>query len=145
MTCATALDLMLEADPAELTKGGETELSRHLQVCATCRAAADRILAAVGALRTALAAATPRRPSTDAIRVAGRRQTAARRMRRALPLVAAAGLAWFVMMRREPSGEVPAIAPVRRPPPSITVTAPSGRSVAVLQTDRPDIVVFWFF
>jgi len=60
-----------------------------------------------------------------------------------VPLAAAAGLAGLILTRRHPIELVPPASPT--PSPRIAVTAPPGRSVAVLQTDNPDVVVIWFF
>ncbi|MGH7676328.1 MAG: hypothetical protein ACREMV_13740, partial [Gemmatimonadales bacterium] len=61
MNCTTAMDFMLEADARDLAGGTESELGQHLRTCAPCRSAAERILAAEGALRRALGGALPRR------------------------------------------------------------------------------------
>jgi hypothetical protein len=63
---------------------------------------------------------------------------------RLVPLAAAAGLAGVLLVRRGPQ-VVPGAA---RPPDvihDVSVTAPPGRSLAVLHTDDPNIVVIWFF
>jgi hypothetical protein len=143
VNCAIALDLMLEADLSDLQGLGDSALSHHVRECAGCRAAAQRILETERALQLALAAAEPHRSAAAAMARAARRRPAPRWLRRALPLAAAAGLAAVMLLRRQPTldGVVP------RPPatPALAVTAPPGRNVAVLQTDNPDVVVYWFF
>lgn len=44
MTCASALESMLDADPAELTLQAETPLAAHLRGCARCARAANLIV-----------------------------------------------------------------------------------------------------
>ena len=143
MNCRAALDLMLETEPADLAGKTDSELSRHIQGCAPCRAGAQRILEAEGSLREALAAAAPRRTAAEAVQLAGQRQKRTRRLWPLVPLAAAAGLAGLILTRRHPIELVPPASPT--PSARIAVTAPPGRSVAVLQTDNPDVVVIWFF
>lgn len=144
MNCSVARDLILEAELATLEGESDAELSLHLRGCARCRAAAERILDAERSLRGTLAAATPRRPAADAVERAARRQGArARLLWRAVPLAAAAGLAALILTKRQPIPPGPIAAPALRP--TVSVTAQPGRNVAVLQTDNPGVVVFWFF
>ena len=143
MNCQAALDLMLEAEPADLAGKPDSELSRHIQGCAPCRGAAQRILEAEGSLREALAAAAPRRSAAEAVQLAGQRQMRARRLWPLVPLAAAAGVAGLILTRRHPMELMLPAAPP--PAPRIAVTAPPGRSVAVLQTDNPDVVLIWFY
>ena len=64
-------------------------------------------------------------------------------MWRAAPLAAAAGLAVVLVARRERVQQsLPPASPIRS---GLAVEGPPGRSVAVFQTDNPDIVVIWFF
>ncbi len=145
MRCAEAREQMLEADRTDLGGATESELSLHLRRCARCRGAADRILEAERELWRALAAATPRRGADEAVRLARRRARRRRWMWRAAPLAAAAVLAVALIARRE---EVEQTLPPASAPPiqsGLAVEGPPGRSVAVFQTDNPDIVVIWFF
>jgi hypothetical protein len=109
----------------------------------SCRAAARRILAAERVLREALAAAVPLRTTAEAIQLAGQRRKRTLRLWQLGPLAAAAGVAGLILARHNAIELVPAVAP--HPSSRIAVTAPPGRSVAVLQTDNPNVVVFWFF
>lgn len=148
MDCRAVRDALLEADLAELRGEGESDVSRHLAGCADCRAAATRILQAEGALLRALQAPEPRRPIETVLAAAraeaGRRAMRRRTWRRWTPLAAAAGLGAILWIaRREPP--LPAPAPDMRPTPTVTVEAPPGRNVAVLETGNANIVVFWFF
>ena len=148
MRCAEAREQMLEADRTDLSGATESELSLHLHRCARCRGAADRILEAERELWRALAAATPRRGADEAVRLARRRARRRRWMWRAAPLAAAAVLAVALIARREQVQQSlpPASAPsIRSGRSGLAVEGPPGRSVAVFQTDNPDIVVIWFF
>jgi len=64
---------------------------------------------------------------------------------RVAPLAAAAVLAVALIARREQVQQTPP--PASAPPirSGLAVEGPPGRSVAVFQTDNPDIVVIWFF
>jgi hypothetical protein len=73
-----------------------------------------------------------------------RRRTRARLLARAIPLAAAAGLAGLLLVRRGPQ-VVPGATRVPAAIHDVSVTAPPGRSLAVLHTDNPNIVVIWFF
>lgn len=148
MTCHAAETLMLTAETAELRGNRESELSRHLRECARCRTRASRILAAQSELAEALrlhpdARSVPR----TWIATAARRRILATRLRRLAPLAAAAALAGLLLIRRTRNETVlfvPAEIPVRH---EVVVTAPPGRSVAVLQgaSKTNDIIVIWFF
>lgn len=148
MDCRAVRDSLLDADLADLRGARESDVSRHLAGCADCRAAATRILEAEGALLRALQTPEPRRPIESVLAAAraeaGRRTMRRRAWRRWAPLAAAAGLGALVWIaRREPP--LPAPAQDTRPTPTVTVEAPAGRNVAVLETGNPNIVVIWFF
>lgn len=55
MTCAEALDRMLEADPVELRGMGESDLAVHLLTCAPCRETAADLTAGLDAIADSLA------------------------------------------------------------------------------------------
>jgi hypothetical protein len=148
MNCQAAETLMLTAEPTELRGSGESELSRHVRGCTGCRVLASRILAAQSELAEAL------RVDADAhsvprmlIAAAERRGKLATRLRRLAPLAAAAALAGLLLIRRTPH-ETTRFAPAEMSTRhDIVVTAPAGRSVAVLQgaSKTNDIIVIWFF
>ena len=144
MTCGEARERMLEAERMDLSGATESELSLHLRGCARCRRAANRILEAERELWGALAAATPVRGAEEAVGTVRRRAQRRRWVWRVAPLAAAAGLAVALLARRE---QVQQSLPPKAPPTraGLAVEGPPGRSVAVFQTDNPDIVVIWFF
>jgi len=95
-----------------------------------------------------LAAATPVRGAEEAVGTVRRRAQRRRWVWRVAPLAAAAVLAVVLIARREqvPQSLPPASAPsIRSGRSGLAVEGPPGRSVAVFQTDNPDIVVIWFF
>jgi anti-sigma factor RsiW len=146
MNCHTAHVAILTADPAELSGDRSTELSGHLAGCATCRSRAAVVLAAQRELGRVLHA-DPARPASAVRRlvaVADRRRALARRVARLVPLAAAAGVAGLLLLRRPP---VPA--DLGRPPApprqGLSVSAPPGRNVVVLNSDTAKIVVVWFY
>jgi hypothetical protein len=150
VTCATARTLMLTADPAELAGSTGSDLTLHIATCASCRGRAALLLEAQGELARVLDAPGAQDSPTavrSALATARRRRDDARRRRWTLPLAAAAVLAGLMVIR------FGSRAPVQPSPPAvppaaghrITVTAPQGRNVAVLQTDNPNVVIIWFF
>ncbi len=44
MTCETALERILDADPEELSGETSSPLGEHLRTCARCRTLADEVL-----------------------------------------------------------------------------------------------------
>ena len=148
MTCVEARERMLDAERMDLSGATESELSLHLRGCAQCRRAANRILEAERELWGALTTATPRRGPDEAVGLVRRRARRRRWMWRAAPLAAAAVLAVALIARREQVQQSlpPASAPsIRSGRSGLAVEGPPGRSVAVFQTDNPNIVVIWFF
>jgi len=148
VTCAEAREWMLEADQTDLNGATESELSLHVRTCARCRRAAHRILEEEQVLWGVLAAATPRCGADEAVGLVRRRAWRRRWMWRAAPLAAAAVVAVALIARREhvQRSLPPASAPsIRSGRSGLAVEGPPGRSVAVFQTDNPDIVVIWFF
>ncbi len=146
MNCETARERLLEADLTELQAEGD--LALHLQNCESCRRRAQLILDQYAALRSALEQQAPGLDPAD--RRWQRplpRRPAWRRWPLVLPLALAASLAILLVARRhqpglEPVMSVPTIA---LGGPGLDVQGPPGRTVAVFQTDNPDIVVIWSF
>lgn len=148
MTCNRARDLMLTAAPAELAGRGRSELSHHLSECEPCRRLSSALLASHDELGRALQATTgdPRQVVRAARMAAHRRSVRTRTARWAVPLALAAGLALVLLARTGPPvGNEPRWVPAERESHEMSVTAPPGRSVAILQTDRSNIVVIWFY
>ena len=65
MSCAQMLDLMLEADPAELAGQGGSVLAGHVRECGRCRAVTRQILADTRLLESALAVDVARRTGSE--------------------------------------------------------------------------------
>jgi len=146
MNCAAAHELMLTAEAMELEGRTDSDLARHVRMCTRCGAAAGRLLEAQRDLGRALDTVRPRLAPSEAVRIAGRVARRRRRLWRTVPLAAAAVLLGVLVARRPGVTPRPAPAPgPARPPHGVSVTAPPGRSVVVLQTDNPNVVVIWFF
>ncbi|HET7791465.1 MAG TPA: hypothetical protein VFK78_11780 [Gemmatimonadales bacterium] len=146
ITCAEARELLLQADRSELRGGSGSTLGLHLATCDHCRARAARILAAEQALADTLLGARPRHTAPEALRRASARP--ARRfpaLRRAIPLAAAALLAGLLIVRRAGPPLPRALPAPAGDARNLTVAAPPGRSLALLNTANPDVVVVWFF
>ena len=61
MTCQSALELLLDAEPGELAATGATPLGEHLRGCARCRRVAAQLMQDTQQLSLALAAVPSRR------------------------------------------------------------------------------------
>ncbi len=142
MTCDAARELLLEAD----LRAVEPALQAHLDGCADCRALVEHLRAAERRLAGDIARLTPPTNSVLAVQRAAADSRRRRRVRRGMgisTLAAAAGLAAVFFATRQPA--LPGVVPVVAAHVPLTVSAPPGRNVAVLHTDNPDVVVFWFF
>lgn len=154
MNCEMARELMLEADLADLSPAGTSDLARHLRDCAACGARAERIVANTRSLAVSVRAM---RPSVDlgeaqerAAAAAGAiraRQRMWRRARLVTPLALAAGIGALLLLDGRHSGpETPAVPPAPFAALSaFDVETPAGANVAVFRTDNPQIVVIWYF
>ena len=146
MNCDAARERLLEADLAELRGGGE--LALHLQACEHCRRQAQVIVDQYTALRSALEGQAPRLdPADRRWQRPLRRVPAWRRWGVVVPLALAASLAILAVARRnrpglEPATSMPAVASAGA---GLDVQGPPATTVAVFQTDNPDIVVIWSF
>jgi predicted anti-sigma-YlaC factor YlaD len=147
MDCASARQAMLEADPSELASGSGSELSRHLDSCAACRAAAAEILSAERGLAAWLAEARPRGDVAEAVARAAataRRRPATRRIGVAGSLLAAAAIAVLLLLPRGERPVATSVAAALPPAGGFSVTAPPGRDVVVMHTSDPKIIVVWY-
>jgi hypothetical protein len=148
MNCDAARERLFEADLAELEGQGEGELALHLRACDRCRRQAQVILGQYAALQGALERQTPRlNPMDPRWRRPLPRARSWQRWPVLVPVALAASLAILVVARRwqagfEPNPPVPAITSTR---PGLDVQGPPGRTVAVFQTDNPNIVIIWSF
>jgi hypothetical protein len=66
MTCTSALELMLDAEPSELYADGNTPLSTHLRDCARCRRVASQLAQDTQLLAHMLPVAPVKRPARRA-------------------------------------------------------------------------------
>ncbi len=151
MNCQTATEMMMEASPRDLAGDGDPILASHLESCEKCRALAEHFLVSQLGLVRELDAHAPRLSVDEALQAAkGRVATIRRRNARwqiGAPLAAAAGLAGLVVLA-DGSEETDVLArtPVPEQLPGLEVIGPPGKDVAVFNvTDRPDVVVVWFF
>lgn len=146
MDCAAARELLLEADPAELSGDGDSPLAAHLRDCAACRARADAILAGQAGLDAALRTLASPSPGPKVIPLRPRR--AMRFAPAAASLVALAATVAAVMLARPHPAPRGASADdiarmLFRAPP--VARAAAGQSVAVLQTSDPGVTVVWIY
>lgn len=169
MTCAEAREAILDADPAELMGTGDGELSRHLGRCSRCRNLAAAVLEGETILAAELVNAVPvpdldhilAEGSLEASDAWGRGSLGARVLRPArrflpvrmhrsvsrrvlLPLALAAGAASLLLFRGPSPLPGPAFTPLAAAP-GLEVEAPPDRSVVLLATEDPNLVVVWLF
>ena len=141
LDCATARDLMLEAELADLRDDND-ELGRHIAQCDACRTIAQQLLQSYEQLDSGLIAL-----SAIAKPGASRRSPAALSHRRlawaSVPLAAAAVLA-LMLVRREAPPPPPntVLARLMFPTPPV-VTPPAGKQAMII--DRSDATVVWLY
>jgi len=157
--CERPVEVLLRAEVDELDGSGATELAGHIRACERCGTLAESILAGYGALDDTLEPAVE--VNAPRIVALGRARADAgvrRRSRWRLPMpfpsapwaaataTAASIAAALALVLPQPPGPRP------EPdwqPPAAAVSAPVVRAphhnVAVIQTDDPDITVFWFY
>ena len=108
MTCESALELLLDAEPSEFSANESTPLGAHLRGCVRCRRVAAQLMQDTQRLAVAMEAAVRvRRPTR------GRHVTL-------LPAFAMAALVFAVVLRERPEGA--SIASVKE---SVETVAPS--------------------
>ncbi|MCY3812910.1 MAG: hypothetical protein OXH15_14030 [Gammaproteobacteria bacterium] len=154
--CGRPVADLLRADVDELDGSGTTELAGHVRACERCGGLARSILTGYEALDDTLEAAVSVR-TQSIVALGGARADAGvrHRLRWRLPTppvwaaataTTASIAAALALMLPTPQG--PRLGPVWQPPASMTsapvVSAPR-HNVAVIQTDDPDITVFWFY
>ncbi len=151
MNCSQAMELLLEADVAELEGRRDSGLSGHIRRCADCATVAQRILAEQQELQRLLRAEHPRTSMDVALARAGTRAIAAKRRRRiwraVVPLAVAAGLTGILLTNSDGNGafESAWVAP-ERAGVGLDIETPPGKNVVIFEVeDRPDIVVVWFY
>ena len=148
--CARALELLLEADPGELSGSGDSELAAHVRGCARCRAVGLELLAEQEQLNRELAALEPRDGVEDALRLARRNRLRRSRRRRAwrlaAPLAAAAAVAAVFLARWPEAGTMPGevvALPAKRIEPLVEVS--EAQNVMVFETRDRSAKVIWFY
>jgi hypothetical protein len=148
--CKTALARLLEADPAELSGQGDSELAAHLRGCERCTAVAARLLAGQAELEGALGELGPRIGVGEALGAARRRRRRIEWRRHAwqiaAPLAAAAAVTALFFARYESGRRMPGEL-VSLPAPRIEaeVEVPAGRNVMVFETRDRSAKVIWFY
>ena len=153
--CRRPVADLLRADVDELKGSGSSELAGHIRGCEHCGTVARSILSGYEALDDTLEAAV--RVQEPSIVALGRARAADARPRTrwrlptppawAAATAAAASIA-AVMALLLPAPPKPQLEQVWQPP-AITASAPvvsaPHHNIAVIQTDDPDITVFWFY
>ena len=112
MTCDSALELLLDAEPGEFSATGATPLGEHLRGCARCRRVAVQLMEDTQRLALAMAA------------VPVRRRTGRGRHRILAPVLAMATLVVAVLWRARPA-ELPVVPGSPRAEQAAPLTAAS--------------------
>ncbi|NIR45805.1 MAG: hypothetical protein GWN32_20930 [Gemmatimonadetes bacterium] len=151
MTCDTALERLLEADPAELAGQGDSELAAHVRDCARCGAVAAKLLDSQERLAAALNDMGPRLGVDEALEAArARRHGRPGRWRPAwrwaAPLAAAAAAAGIFFATQTDTSRMPG-EPVTRPAPreEPLVEMASAQNLMVFETQDRSAKVIWFY
>jgi len=154
--CENVRRLILEAEPEDLRGIGPGAVATHVRDCASCARLAAHILEETAALDAHLTAGVDPFAVESVLRQAGIAGTGpgVTRFGRRRPwtrpsawvaVAAAASIAVLLITRdRIPAPTPTAVALAAAEPPPL-VQASSDRTVAVMQTDNPDITVLWFF
>jgi len=156
-TCEGYREALLEAEPDDLRGIGQTEVARHVRTCPACARAGEIILETTASLNAFLDSEVPvpdldallRRATASAVtppRQAERPGPVAswRGSRRWVALAAAASIAALLLLPDRPA-PLPPVATVATAAPLPTVESAPGQTVAVFETENPDITVLWFF
>jgi len=151
MTCAEALQGILEADPVTLQGQGDDILARHIRECSGCRGMAQTVLETEERLGDALVGAVPAPPLDVLIEKVLSQPSKPKGLRfrpkplglSLLPLAAAAAMVGLFLgtdprLPGDPYSPSPEA-------PGLGLEVPEGRNVAVLATNDPNITVLWFF
>ena len=150
ISCNTAFERLLEADPVELEGRGDSELAAHVRECRRCSAVAAKLLEGQERLATELNGMSPGvavERALAAARARRRQKPGWRRVLRwAAPLAAAAAVAGVFFLRTPDTSRMPGEI-VLRPVPRIEplVEMPVGRNVMVFETKDESAKVIWFY
>lgn len=158
MNCEAARQAFLEADPEDLSSGGNAGLPEHLRTCPQCARVAAMLNEAHAQLAEHLEGVMVDPPahvidevlrrsrSVEQVSKERRERILALGRRALAPLLTAAAIAGLMLWstgRGPTTDSVPTAEAVLPAPPR--VEAPAGTSVAVIQTKNPSITVVWLF
>ena len=157
MICSEAQAALLEADLPVMRGEGDAPLAVHIRSCSRCRMMASVILDGEAGLARSLASALPPldldeilerakdTKDTEVLSIPPSRPLRARWgiAKTLVPLAAAAALT-ALFLGRPPSLPGPVYTPATAGV-GLEVEVPQGRSIAVLETNNPEITVLWVF
>ena len=119
MTCESALELLLDAEPSEFSATDRTPLGEHLRDCARCRRVATQLMRDTRQLAVAMVSAPVRRPVRRAVAVSF------------APALAVAALVFVVVLRARPEPSIPV--------PSVAEHVPSTPAAPPTATPNVDV------
>ena len=149
ISCDSAFERLLEADPADLAGHGDSELAVHVQECVRCQAVGAKLLGGQEQLAAALTQIVPHTDVDGALSAARVSRSKAHRRQKLWqwgPIAAAAAIAGVMVLQA--LGGTPMLegeilsAPVTIEP---LVEAPAGQNVLVFQTSDQSAKVIWFY
>ena len=135
MTCAAMVEQMLEADLAELTGSGGTELARHVRECPRCRAVATRL---VQDTRTLARSVPPTCMEPVVVAAQPRRRGVYVAQSTALVGIAAADVIMAIPGRRDGDAPPSLRTAVMRP---VTVVPPATTGTGTIEASPPSTIV----
>jgi hypothetical protein len=155
MNCSEARSGLLEADLATLEGRDGSPLGTHIAECSGCRARAQAILEGESLLASKLGqeielpdldgiiSAAEAEESVESLPSRWRGWASRKRVAALLPMAAAAAMV-ALFLGRAPT--LPGPEYILDPPgDGMAVEVPLGQSVAVMETNNPEITVLWLF
>jgi anti-sigma factor RsiW len=148
ISCNTAFEALLEAEPAELAGRVDSDLAVHVRECERCGAVAASLLAGQEQLAGALVELRPRTEvaeALNALRARRGRKLAWERAWRWGSVAAAAAIAAAMVLRALPTARMmpgESVPAVSQAEPLLEV--PSGQNVMVFETRDRSAKVIWF-
>ena len=117
MTCESALELLLVAEPSEFSANERTPLGEHLRGCVRCRRVGTQLMQDTRQLAVAMASAPVLRPARRAVRVTF------------APVLAVAALLLVVVLRARPEASIPVPSVAERVPSAPVAPPPATPNV----------------
>ena len=119
MTCESALELLLDAEPSEFSANERTPLGEHLRGCVRCCRVATQLMQDTRQLAVAMASESVRRPARRAVPLSF------------APALAVAALLLVVVLRARPEASIPVPSVAEHVPSALVAPLPATPNVDV--------------